>query len=188
MNIQPITTNYNPNFQAKLKGQYAIDMLDLAIQHPRSSRRIVDGVRNILENGKDEIIELNYSGNKLIDFIFKGAYQITKTVKDKTGDVTTKKPWNYCFIGGGVPVQSELALAEINEGKIYYENGMLEGLKQRLVKKQQEIFNEYDYNGGREKVIRKLQQHYDYLEKKYSALIKEEAIKLKNIVLQEHNK
>lgn len=188
MNITPISTNNNTIFQAKLKGQYAVDMLDFAIQNPRGSRKIVDGVRNILENGKDEIIELNYSGNKFIDFIFKGAYQITKTIKTENGESVQKKPWNYCFVGGGIGLQSELALAEINEGNIFNDNCMLEGIRNRLVKKQNEIFEEYDKNGAREKVLKKLHQHYDYLERKYSDLIKEEAIKLKNIVLQENNK
>lgn len=188
MNIQPISTNYNTNFQAKLKGKYAIDMLDYAIQNPRGSRRIVDGVRNILENGKNEIIELNYSGNKLVDFIFKGAYQVTKTVKTQVGEITEKKPWDYNFIGGGIGVQSKLALEAINEGKVINENNMLEGLRDRLTQKQKEIFDEYDYNGGREKVLKKLHQHYDYLEKKYCALIREEAIKLKKIITQENNK
>ena len=188
MKIQPVSTSYSPSFQAKLRGQYATDMLDFAIKNPKGSRKIVDGVRNILENGKDEIIELNYSGNRFVDYIFKGAYQITKIVKTDKVNQIEKKPWNYCFIGGGIGVQSELALAEINEGKIFNENGMLDGLKQRMVNKRREIFDEYDYNGGRENVIKKLHKHYDYLEKKYTELIREEAIKLKKIIEQENNK
>ena len=92
------------------------------------------------------------------------------------------------FIGGGIGVQSELALAEINEGKIYNDNILLSGMKNRLTNKQKEIFDEYDYHGGRENVIKKLHKHYDYLEKKYSELIKAEAINLKKIVVQETNK
>ena len=184
MNIQPISTNYNTNFQSKLRGQYAIDMLDFAINNPKGSRKIVDGVRNILENGKNDIIELNYTGNKLIDKIFKGAYKITRIFNTEDGIKTEKRPWNYCFIGGGIGAQSEFALAELNNGKIHNNHKILDGMRKRLFDKQQEIFDEYDYNGGRDKVIKKLQQHYDYLDKKYSEALRLEATKLKRIIQQ----
>ena len=74
MNIQLISTNNNTNFQSKLKGKYAVDMLDYAIKNPSGSRRIVDGVKNILEDGKNNIVEMNYTGSKFWDFVFSSTY------------------------------------------------------------------------------------------------------------------
>lgn len=184
MNIQSISQNNNLTFQSKLRGKYANDMIDYVIKNPRGGRKIVDGINNILKDGKNDIIELNYSGYKFIDFIFPGAYQYNRIKQTPSGIEKIKNTWNYCFIGGGIGVQSEIALAEINNGKIENENIILDGMKNRLIKKQKEIFDEYDYGTGDEKKIKTLHKHYDYLEKKYQSLIKEEAIKLKKIISQ----
>jgi len=178
MNIQSIAGNNQTTFQSKIvPTKYLKDAIDAGIKRPRGSRAMVDGINLILNDGKNNVVKLDYTGNKLIDFLFKGAFRIT--IND------TPKMWNFHNAGGGIKYQSMHALAQINDGVLSQENKILDGMVERLVKKQGEIFDQYDYGTLDRKKIAKLHKHQDYLQKKYDQMIKDELIKLRKMIFPE---
>lgn len=191
MNIAPINNNignYNNNigFKSKLEPTpYLKELLEKSIMDPRGQSKIVDGIRRVLNDGKNDIIRLDYAG-KFAKIFKTGGYKITVNGE--------KKLVNYHNIGGGITVQGRFALEEIYrdqdgnlipcEDSSIMEEPKLAMFRKRIQENWKRIFDEYDYGTGDEKKIKNLHKNMEFLKNRYNLTIKQELIKLKNEIFK----
>lgn len=179
MNIQA-TTNRNINFQSTIvKTKYMTDLLESSIKNPAGQRRVVYGIKRIIQDGKKDVVSIDYVKNKLVQLIFPGSYKIKINGKSNG--------WNYHFIGGGVSQQGKFALEEVymdELGKINLPNiessepDILAKIKKQLNDIQDRIFKAIDNRDLKE--YEQLKKSHKSLKEKYYKYTQKELIELKN--------
>lgn len=187
MNISPITMSNGHQNNTSFKSQliatpYIKKLLDESIKNPQGQRKIVEGIRRILLDGKNSVVKIDFPKNKLVNLLCPGAYKITIDDNSRT--------WNYHFVGGGIGLQGRFALEEVYQdeyGQIklpenddIIRNSKLAEFRKRINDCWKNIFDEYDYGTPSMKKIRTLKKSKKFLEQKYSESIKEELIKLRS--------
>ena len=177
-----VSQNNNVSFQSKLiPTKYLKDLLDAGIKNPVGQSEVVDGIRRIVSDGRDDVVRIDYPKSKFVNWIFPGAYKVS--VNDQT------RGWNYHFSGGGINVQGRFALEEVymneyGQIKLPKVTSIMEESKPTLFRKRidanwRRLFDEYDYNGADPKKIKNIKKNMEFLKKRYSMVVQEELIKIK---------
>ena len=191
MNIQPIsiskpqqksTVNFKSNI---VKTQYMDDLLRECIIRPQGKTRILESLRKILMDGKNNLVKIDYHKKGLLARLIKGAYKITVNGQENM--------WNCTFAGSGITVQGYNALQDVINheemasakeiSKTTYQVPKLIELRQKYQDTWKSyLWNDEEYSEKKSKLQRK---NLEYLNWKYDVELQKEFIKLRQELFPE---
>lgn len=111
MNVQPVTIacpqqKSTVNFKSKIvQTKYMDDLLRECISNPQGKIRILDKLKKILMDGKNNIVKIDYYKKGLLARLINSAYKISINGKENM--------WNCTFAGSGIAVQGNNALEDV---------------------------------------------------------------------------
>lgn len=111
MNLQPISArspqySSTVNFKSQIvQTKYMDDLLRECILKPQGKNKILENIRKILMDGKNNLVKIDYYKKGLLARLISGAYKIT--INDKAS------MWNCTFSGTGIVTQGKNALIDV---------------------------------------------------------------------------